>query len=130
MPEQRNLYKGSPPRPWMRLILLAATGDTLELDALADTGNPCGLIVASDVMHRFNLGVEPTVHTNFGPLAGGWLRIQVPEIGFDEVIRGFGGDSVVQATQASHPDLQGLAGLPLLRKMEFGGDHHGFWIRR
>lgn len=129
MPEQRNVYKGSPARPWMRLTLVAASGTTLELDALADTGNPCALIVAADVLQQFNLGLEPAVRTNFGPLAGGWLRIQVLEIGFDEVVRGFGGDAVVQATQASHPDLRALAGLPLLRKMEFGGDKREFWVR-
>jgi hypothetical protein len=128
--EQRNQYKGAPARPWIRVTLVAAGGATQELDALADTGNPCRLIVGSDMMRQFNLGLEPDVHTNFGILTGGWLRIRIVEIGFDQVIRGFGGDAVVTATQASHPDLQGLAGLPLLRMMEYGGDRQEFWVRR
>jgi hypothetical protein len=74
--EQRNLYKGSPPRPW-----------------------------------------------------GGWLHVDIPEVRLNQDIVGYGNDAVVSAAKASSPDFGGLADLPLLRMMEYGGDADWFWIR-
>ncbi len=130
MSEQRNLYRGSPLRPWLRLTLVAADGATREIDVVADTGNPCALIVDQDVLDRFNLGLLPGMNTNFGPLQGGWLRIQIVDLGFDEDVLCYGSDTVAQAARDSDPDLVGVAGLPLLSMMEYGGDGHSFWIRR
>ena len=129
MLEQRNPYKGSPPRPWMRLTLVASDGATRDLEVLVDTGNPCALIVDSAALLRFNLGVTPGLNTNFGVLDGGWLRVQIPALGFDASVLGYGSDAVAQAAQASHSDFEGLAGLPLLRMLEYGGDRDWFWIR-
>ena len=129
MPEQRNPYKGSPKRPWIRLVLVAADGTSRDLEVVADTGNPCAVIVSAELMRQFNQGVAPGISTNFGSLDGGWLRLRISEIGFDRIVLGYGGDPVVQAVQSSHPDFEGLAGLPLLRMMEYGGDADDFWIR-
>lgn len=71
--EQRNPYKGNPLRPRIRLTHVAADGTTQEIEALADTGNPCALIGGSQVLRDCNLGVAPGMSTNFGPLDGGWL---------------------------------------------------------
>jgi len=42
--EQRNPYKGQPPRPWVRLRFRAKDGSMVEVELLADTGNPCAVI--------------------------------------------------------------------------------------
>jgi hypothetical protein len=129
MSEQRNAYKGTPPRPWIRISLVAADGETRELDVLADTGNPCALIIGMTLLQQFQVLAAPGVSTNFGDLAGGWLRIHIPDIGLEEEILAYGGDAVAGAVAASHADFEGLAGLPLLRMMEYGGDRHEFWIQ-
>jgi hypothetical protein len=130
MREQRNGYKGSPSRPWVRVTLVAADGSTRQCELLADTGNPCALIIDSATMLEFNLGLTTGMETNFGVLHGGWLRVQVPQLGFDEDVLAYASDVVVQAAKASHADFDGLAGLPLLQLMEeFGGNRESFWIR-
>ena len=129
MSEQRNAYQGSPLRPWLSLNLVAADGTTLHVQALADTGNPCSLIVSAAVLAQFNLGLALGMGTNFGPLDGGWLRVQIPELDFDGTVLAYGSDAVVRAAQESHPDFTALAGLPLLRRFEYGGDNASFWIR-
>ncbi len=129
MAEQRNAYQGSPPRPWIDLIIVAADGATRQIQALADTGNPCALIVSLEVLGQFNLGLAPGMSTNFGPLDGGWLRIQIAELDFDENVLAYGSDAVVQAARGSHPPFAGRAGLPLLRMLEYGGDRNHFWLR-
>jgi hypothetical protein len=128
MSEQRNIYKGSPLRPWIRLLLVGGDDSTQEVHALADTGNPCALIVGQALLRKFNLGLAPGMSTNFGALDGAWLRLRIPELDFDEVVLAYGSDDVFAAVQASHRDFQGLAGLPLLRKFEFGGNTDCFWI--
>jgi hypothetical protein len=55
--------------------------------------------------------------------------VQLPELAFDEDVLAYGSDSVVEAAQASDAQFGGLAGLPLLRLMEYGGDHEHFWVR-
>src|SRR5438876_5430406 len=42
---------------------------------------------------------------------------------------GFASGPVTVAARASSPDFEGLAGLPLLRLMEYGGDADYFWVR-
>ena len=129
MPEQRNFYKGAPPRPWIRLVLVTADGERREIEALADTGNPCALIVSPQAIAQFNLGLAPGMESNFGPLEGAWLRVQIPEIGFDNVVLAYASEAVVNAARDSHPDFEGLAGLPLLKMVEYGGDGDSFWVR-
>jgi hypothetical protein len=43
----------------VRLTLVAADGATREIEAVADTGNPCALIVDQDTLDRFILGLLP-----------------------------------------------------------------------
>jgi hypothetical protein len=42
---QQSAYKGTPPRPWIRIELIGPDGQTRLLQAVADTGNPLPLIV-------------------------------------------------------------------------------------
>lgn len=122
-------YKGTPPRPWIRLELITPDGETRVLEAVADTGNPLPLIVSSALMFDCcHLG-GPGTETNFGRLDGGFLRVRIPETGVDAMIFGYASDQVTDAIQDSSPDFEGLVGLPLLRKLEFGGNADHFWVR-
>lgn len=127
--EQRNPYKGGPPRPYIRLRLAAPDGSTRELELLADTGNPCALIVGEQSMTGLKLADAPDVHSNFGLLVGGWMQLSMPELGLTQPILGYGSDTVAAAANASHADFAGLIGLPLLRLVEYGGDADHFWLR-
>lgn len=127
--EQRNVYKGSPPRPWVRLRLTAPDGATHQVELLADTGNPCAIIVSQALMARLKQRAAPDVHSNFGLLDGGWLHLTMPELGLDQDVLGYASDAVATATKASHADFEGLAGLPFLRLLEYGGDADWFWLR-
>jgi hypothetical protein len=128
--EQRNFYKGSPERPWIRLRLNAPNGSAHELELLADTGNPCSLIISRSNMAALKLKGAANLKTNFGQLFGGWLELAMPELGLTQTIRAYASDKVVTAVKNSSPDFQGLAGLPLLRLLEYGGDANAFWIRK
>ena len=127
MPEY--VYKGTPPRPWIRLELITPDGETRVLEAVADTGNPLSLIVSSALMFDCcHLG-GPGTDTNFGRLDGGFLRVRIPETGVDAMIFGYASDQVTDAIQDSSPNFEGLVGLPLLRRLEFGGNADHFWVR-
>jgi hypothetical protein len=127
--EQRNPYKGSPSRPWVRLRLTAPDGTTQAVELLADTGNPCAIISSQALMARLKQRAAPDLQSNFGLLEGGWLRLSTPELGLDQDVVGFASDAVVTATKASSLDFEGLAGLPFLRLLEYGGDADWFWLR-
>src|SRR6266542_5151978 len=126
--EQRNPYKGTRPRAWVRVQLLALDGSTEEVDLLADTGNPLALVVGSVRMGRVIRRGVPPVTTNFGRMNGGWVRVMIPDVGFDEEVLGYASDRVVNTAQRDSPDFEGLVGLPLLRMLEYGGDADWFWI--
>ena len=127
--EQKNPYKGSPSRPWIRLRLPAPDGSTLEREFLADTGNPCAVILGQQDMARLKIRDGPDVHTNFGLLQGGWLQLATPELGLTQAVLGYASDAVAVAAAASHSDFKGMIGLPLLRLAEYGGDADWFWVR-
>jgi hypothetical protein len=127
--EQRNLYKGNPPRAWARLRLLTDGGLAQDFDLFADTGDPFAIVISEANILQFRSRAAPDVRTNFGNLKGGWIRLQIPDIGFDQRLVGYGNDSVVAAAQASSTDFGGILGLSLLRMMRFGGDADSFWIR-
>lgn len=127
--EQRNAYKGGPPRPWIRVRILHADGRFLDLDLVADTGSPLALIVSLECLLSFRSKETANVMSNFGPLEGGLLRIAIPEVGFDARLEAFGGDRLATALRRSHEDFGGLVGLPLLRMFEYGGDWDEFWVR-
>jgi hypothetical protein len=127
--EQLNRYKGSPPRPWVRLRLSIPDGITHEVELLADTGNPCAIVIAQSVMANLQHRAAPNLNSNFGPLVGGWLRLTMPELGLDQDLVGYGSDAIVAASKESSADFEGLAGLPFLRLLEYGGNADSFWIR-
>lgn len=127
--EQRNPYKGVPPRAWLRVELLGPDGSSKKVDLLADTGSPCAVIVGASRLDLMNLIPGLGVATNFGPMVGGHLRVRIPEVGFDEYLMAYSSDKVVQTTQASSPDFEGLIGLPALRMLNYGGDASSFWVQ-
>ena len=57
-----------------------------------------------------------------------WL-MTMPEFELGQPIVGYASDAVAAVASADHTDLQGLAGLPLLRLAEYGGDVSSFWLR-
>jgi hypothetical protein len=126
--EQRNPYKGTPPRPWVRIRLRAPDGTEEELDLIADTGNPCA-VISQARMSQLKEADGIDLNTNFGVLQGGWVRLAMPEYQLTQAILGYASDGVMAAAQASSLDLEGLIGLPFLRLLEYGGDADTFWIR-
>jgi hypothetical protein len=128
-PEQRNVYRGWPARAWLRVELIATDGRVRELELLVDTGNPCAIIMDATTMQSLRWRESVSTDSNFGPLEGGWLRIAIPELGFDVKTLGYANDSVVKVVKRSDPGFGGLVGLPLLRMLEYGGDGGWFWVR-
>ena len=126
---QKNRYKGKPSRPWIRLLLKAQDNTAEELQLLADTGNPCAIVISTTRMAQFKRANGPKMSTNFGLLTGGWLQIVIPELKIDKRVLGYANDAVVAAAKASSPDFEGLAGLPLLQLLEYGGNADWFWIK-
>src|SRR5437867_2643348 len=126
---QRNPYQGFPPRPWVRIHLRNIDGSVKAFHLLADTGNPFELIIAVRPLRSFARKEGPNRRTNFGLLVGGWVEVSIPEINFEEKCLGFGNDAVERAARASSPSFDGLIGLPLLRRFEFGGNAEWFWLR-
>jgi hypothetical protein len=116
--EQRNPYKGSPTRAWVRLRFLAPDGSTHEVECVADTGNPFPVVLSQAMMAVLEQVAAPAVNTNFGLLQGGWLQLSMPEFGLAQDVLGYASDAVVAACQRSSPDFNGLVGLPLLRLLE------------
>jgi hypothetical protein len=127
--EQRNRYKGSTDRPWIRVRLVAPDGTAEEIELIADTGNPYAVIIGTDRMARFSHLGLPSTESNFGPLEVGWLRVTIPDVALDSLVEGCGSDQILTHVRADSPDFEGLAGLPLLRLLEYGGDVDWFWIR-
>lgn len=125
---QTNAYKGVPPRAWLQVQLVTPDGEQVDLELLADTGNPFAVIVPDRTLTEFKHRDGPSAETNFGPLRGGLLCVSVPELRESVMLIGYGSDAVAEAARSSHPDLAGLIGLPLLRKLGYGGDEHHFWI--
>lgn len=117
--EQRNIYKGEPARAWVRLELVSANGWIREMELLVDTGNPCAIIIESATMQSLRWRESIETGSNFGPLEGGWLRIKIPELGFDVKALGYANDSVVSVVKRSDPGFGGLVGLPMLRMIEY-----------
>jgi hypothetical protein len=125
---QRNNYKGNPERAWVRLRFAASDGSTHERELLADTGSPCAIILGYEDLALLSRATAAGVQSNFGALTGGWLELAMPEFGPVFPVLGFGSDHVLKAVQAASADFRGLVGLPLLRQVEYGGDHSAFWL--
>jgi hypothetical protein len=128
--EQRQPYRGDPPRAWITVRLATPDGATRELRLIADIGSPAAIIIGADCLEDFSFGEGTHAHTNFGFLEAAWFCVAMPELGLECLIHGYGSDEVVRSARSDHPDFEGLAGLPLLRQFEYGGDWDTFWIRR
>ena len=99
-----------------------------EREMLADSGSPCAVILGQTDLALLLRATTAPMSTNFGPLTGAWLEVHMPELGLTQPILGYGSDAVMQAVQSDCPDFAGLAGLPLLRMVEYGSDSASFWI--
>jgi hypothetical protein len=128
--EQRNSYKGSPPRAWARIRLVVPDGATHERELLVDTGSPFALILGQADMAALQFSLGMSRMTNFGNLQGGWLRLAMPEFGLSQDVEGFASDVILATAKNNSPDFEGLLGLPLLRLLEYGGDADWFWLRQ
>ena len=127
---QRNLYKGVGPRCWLRLRFAAIDGSLHERELLADTGSPCAVILGKTDLLLLQRASAAGSSTNFGYLTGGWLELDMPELGISSQIHGYGSEAILQAVRSDSSDFSGLAGLPLLRMLECGGDADSFWVRQ
>ncbi|HET6882258.1 MAG TPA: hypothetical protein VFI31_18985 [Pirellulales bacterium] len=96
---------------------------------LADTGNPFAIIIGETTMERLRRRAASDVDTNFGILKGFWLRLNMPELGLEQELLAYASDAVAEAAETSDRAFEGLAGLPFLRLLEFGGDADSFWLR-
>jgi hypothetical protein len=92
--------------------MTAPDGTTHQIELLADTGNPCPIIISEALMTKLKQ-----------------RTVSMPELGLEQDVEGFASDAVVIATKASSSDFEGLAGLPFLLLLEYGGDADWFWLR-
>ena len=96
---QRNVYKGTTPRCWVRLRFAAADGSLHERELIVDTGSPCAVIPSQADLELLLRATAAGVDSNFGHLAGGWLELAMPELGLTHPVPGFGSDRVVEAVR-------------------------------
>jgi hypothetical protein len=101
-----------------------------ERELIADTGCPCHVILGLTDFARLRGSITSNIPTNYGFLLGALLELSMPELGLTTQVDGYGSDAVLATAQRSSPDFAGLAGLPLLRLLEYGGDATAFWVRR
>jgi len=94
--------------------LTEKNGTAHEIELLADTGNPFAVVISHAVMASLKIRSAPDVNTNFGVLEGGWVHLQMPELGLDGDVIGYASDAVVNSTQTSSPDFQGARRLAAL----------------
>src|SRR5436309_1002288 len=93
--EQRTVYRGEPARAWVRAELVARDDRRHALDLLVDTGNPCEVIIDVATLRAMGWRETNGSNSNFGPVHGAWLRLVIPEIGFDAKFIGYANDKVV-----------------------------------
>jgi len=126
---QQNPYKGASPRCWIRLRFVAADGSLHERELVADTGSPCAVILGQPDLALLLRSAAAGMNSNFGRLTGAWLELAMPELGLSTLVVGYGSDQVLQAVLRDSIDFAGVAGLPLLRMVEYGGDFTSFWVQ-
>lgn len=82
---QQNPYKGDPPRAWAKGRFEKADGTgTIEIELVADLGDPTEGAISTDNMRRLKVADAPDVVTNFGREDGGWVCINMPEVGLEK----------------------------------------------
>jgi hypothetical protein len=57
------------------------------------------------------------------------FRLQCRKRNFLQRIEAFASEAVAAAARVSHATFQGLAGLPLLRLLRYGGNADEFWLQ-
>lgn len=127
---QQNPYKGTSLRCWIRLRFAAADGSLHERELVADTGSPCAVILGQNDLALLLRSTAAGMNSNFGQLTGAWLELNMPELGLNTQIIGYGSDRVLQTVGRDRVDFVGVVGLPLLRMMEYGGDATSFWVQK
>ena len=128
--EQRNPYKGNPPNPWVTVRFEKADGTgSVEKQLAVDTGDPSEARISSQNMRELKLADGPNVETNYGHAAGGWVYINMPELGLEKWTLVFATDQLVSVVKRISQDFDGQVGLEFLRELEFGGNDREFWIR-
>ncbi|MDZ7292820.1 MAG: hypothetical protein ONB44_22870 [candidate division KSB1 bacterium] len=128
--EQRNPYKGDPPRPWVTVVFHKADGsDKITKQLLADTGGVAAIRISRSLLYQIEIRPADIQDTNFGLAEGSWVWVEIPELGFRRQVIAYGLDRLVSAVKESHPDFEGSVGLPFLREFEYGGNESEFWIR-
>jgi len=128
--EQRNPYKGNPPNPMVTVRFEKADGTgSVEKQLAVDTGDPSEARMSSQNMRELKLADGPNVETNYGHAAGGWVYINMPELGLEKWALVFATDQLVSVVKRISRDFDGQVGLEFLRELEFGGNDREFWIR-
>jgi hypothetical protein len=129
--EQKNPYKGSPPRPWVTVVFEKANeNEKVKKHLIVDTGGIAAIRISRSLLHKIELEPADIQKTNFGLAEGSWVWVEIPELGFRKKMIAYGLDTIVTAAKQSHPDFDGSVGLPFLREFEYGGNEKEFWIRR
>lgn len=83
--EQRNPYRGDPPNPWIKVRFERADGmGNIEKELAVDTGDPDEASISSQNMRQLKMADGPSVQTNFGRADGGWVCINMPELGLEK----------------------------------------------
>lgn len=107
-----------------RILADASTFEELET-LLRGMGRRPGQSLVVEV------GAElPDQVTIFLQALGRMVGCDDPGSGLSGLVQASGNDQVATAAQHSDPRFLGLAGLPLLRKLQYGGDADVFWLRR
>jgi len=128
--EQRNPYKGAPPRPWITVVFEKADGSgKITKQLIVDTGGVAAIRISRSLLFKIEIRPADLQKTNFGLAEGSWVWVEIPELSFRKQMVAYGLDRVVAAAKASHPDFEGSVGLPFLREFEYGGDENEFWLR-
>src|SRR5258708_32208198 len=85
---QRNPYKGTNPRCWIRLRFAAADGSLHERELVADTGSPCAIILGRAGFAPLLRAAAAALNSHLGSLTGGWLELQMPELTLTQPLPG------------------------------------------
>jgi hypothetical protein len=114
----------------MQLRLTNQHGESRDFKVVVDTASPVSFILSPGELQDFSFGVTAPLITNFGLIQGEWFQLAMPELGLDALMVGYASDEAANMVRRDHPDFVGLAGLPLLRLLDYGGNQSAFWVRR
>jgi len=126
---QLNDYKGMPERAWLTLEFQNASGSQETFELVADTGSPYPIVVATEVMDRFEFKeqVGLVLSSNFGTLRGGWLSVRLPQVSDWLFFMSFASQQLANSVRDSSTSFVGVVGLPFLQQFTYGGNQQQFW---